>query len=730
MTEKQKAGTDENAAQQVMRVWQEQVMTSILKISTGLGFLACMVASYNDFLNGYRWTILFYFGIYAVLLVVTFWRKVPHSLKVGIFLFLVYALGVYATFMFGLSRDGGILLLAFTALAALFLGRNGGILALVLCVLTLAVFGWVFSAQILVISAEEIIRNSTDLSSWLRFIVNFLAVGSLLILAQDYGFRHLLLALTKKDEIARELETSMAGRKQMEDALRQSEQRYKTVTELMSDYIFRIRVAPDGKVQMEEASDNFANITGRTLSETETIENWKAIFHTDDLQMAMSNLEILLSTKSSVEFECRTFIKTRQMRWVHVVAKAELDETQQRVASIVGAVKDISARKQAEEALRASEEKFRAMIEQASEGFALVDEQGLVIEWNHAKEKIWGRKREEVLGQPFVDIQFAEIVPERRTPERYEYLKSKLSKALRTGESSIFEQPVEVELYQPDGQRIFVRQSIFPIKTALGYRIGSMSLDITERKRAEAEIRRLNEELEQRAAERTSQLEEAIRELESFSYTVSHDLRAPLRAIVGYSQIIQNDHAPCLTPEAVNLLNIMRDNALHMGHLIDGLLKFLRLNRQPINKHPIQPETLIQQALQRLKDKKEGRQVEITIDPLPVCEADPDLLREVWANLLSNALKFTRCRLIAKIEIGCQLQDGEQVYYVRDNGVGFDMRHTRNLFSVFHRLHHPDEFEGIGVGLALVQRIILRHGGRIWPEAQVDAGATFYFTLQ
>ena len=269
--------------------------------------------------------------------------------------------------------------------------------------------------------------------------------------------------------------------------------------------------------------------------------------------------------------------------------------------------------------------------------------------------------------------------------------------------------------------------SVAPVAEA-GY-VNLYGRDVTERRRMEEEIRRLNADLEQRILERTAELEAANQELEAFAYSVSHDLRAPLRAMDGFSRILLEDYAPELPLEAQRYLGLVRDNAQQMGSLIDHLLTFSRLGRQSLKKQLIAPTPLIDQVIAELGALQAGRPVEITIGDLPACQADPALLKQVFANLLGNALKFTQTREVAMIEVGCMERDGEHVYFVRDNGVGFDMQYVGKLFGVFQRLHRSEDYEGTGVGLATVQRIIHRHGGRIWAEAEVNKGAAFYFTL-
>ncbi len=254
--------------------------------------------------------------------------------------------------------------------------------------------------------------------------------------------------------------------------------------------------------------------------------------------------------------------------------------------------------------------------------------------------------------------------------------------------------------------------------------------DITDRKKAEEEIRTLNAELEQRVKDRTVQLETANRELEAFAYSVSHDLRTPLRGIDGWSQALLEDCAAALDEQGRQYLGKVRAETQRMGHLIDDLLQLSRVSRGELRRSPTNLSALATEIVERLREANTGRVIEVVIQPDLTADCDPRLIEIALTNLLLNAFKFTKTRAAAEIEFGQTTIDGAAVFFVRDNGVGFDMSYAQKLFGAFQRMHRASEFPGTGVGLATVQRIMLRHGGRVWAKAKIDEGAVFYFVLE
>jgi light-regulated signal transduction histidine kinase (bacteriophytochrome) len=291
--------------------------------------------------------------------------------------------------------------------------------------------------------------------------------------------------------------------------------------------------------------------------------------------------------------------------------------------------------------------------------------------------------------------------------------------------------PQRFDYYHPPFDSWF-EISAFPSRE--GVTVYARDITATKKSRKELEtaksqIEQMARDLERRVEDRTGQLHATIKELEAFSYSVSHDLRAPLRAIDGFSRMLQEDYYPQLDEEGRRILDVIRHNTVNMGNLIDGLLAFSRLGRQAIGETTINMTELAHDAMKEALGAETDRNIQFTVHELPAARGDRVLLRQVLVNLVANALKFSRDRNPAVIEIGSRSDDGFNVFFVRDNGVGFDMRYADKLFGVFQRLHAATEFEGTGLGLAIVQRIVARHGGRVWAEAMLNKGATIYFTL-
>jgi PAS domain S-box-containing protein len=366
-------------------------------------------------------------------------------------------------------------------------------------------------------------------------------------------------------------------------------------------------------------------------------------------------------------------------------------------------IRDVTERKKAEE-LRFQ---LAAIVDSSDDAIIGKSLDGTIRSWNQGAERIFGYRADEAIGMPISLLQ-----PPGRQAEEPEIIQ-RIQKGERV-------QPFETVRRRKDGRDIDVSVSISAILDSRGNVVGASKLarDISDRKRAEQALARAKE-----AAENAS------RELESFSYSVAHDLRAPLRGIDGFSQVLLEDHAAQLDEEGRRYLGRVRESAQHMAQLIESLLNLARVTRGDLHKDRVDLSELARATAERLRAGQADRNVEISIEPGLWGAGDSRLLGVVLENLLGNAWKFTRKRDGALIQVGSRRDNGEQVFFVRDNGAGFDMSYAPKLFGVFQRLHSPREFEGTGIGLATVQRIILRHGGRVWAEAAVDAGATFFFTL-
>lgn len=381
---------------------------------------------------------------------------------------------------------------------------------------------------------------------------------------------------------------------------------------------------------------------------------------------------------------------------------------------------DIQEHLLAEKAIRKSEAKYKVLFETLPVGVTLADEQGNILETNSIAEKILGVSQEEQENRGIAGEEWSIIRTDGSIMPSDEYASVR---ALR--EKKIIRQ-VEMGIKKSKDQIIWLNVNASPLEE-LGVVISYE--DITTKKKTAEEIRRLNEELEQRVMERTAQLTSANMELESFSYTISHDLRAPLRHIDGYVDLLVSRCKDGLSEKGIHYVETIASSARQMGTLIDTLLQFSRTGRAELHLEIVDMEKALQEVLEMQKRNETNQKVEWIIGIIPKVYGDYTLLKQVWANLIDNALKYSRKNNTPKIEVTSKEEGNEIIFQVKDNGVGFDMQYATKLFGVFQRMHLAEEFEGTGIGLATIKRIIIRHGGRIWADAEVNRGATFYFAL-
>ena len=374
-----------------------------------------------------------------------------------------------------------------------------------------------------------------------------------------------------------------------------------------------------------------------------------------------------------------------------------------------------------DEALRKKEAQQRIILESALHSFITMDQDGKIVEFNPTAERTFGYAREDVIGKEMAPL----IIPPALRDKHREGLK----RYLKTGEEHVLGRRVEMTAVKADNSEFPVELGITRIETEGAPIFTAFVADITERKRAEEEIRALNAELEKRVKERTAQLEVANSELESFCYSVSHDLRGPLRAIDGFSEALVEDLPDDLPEQSMRYLERIRSATQRMGQLIEDLLNLSKVSRAGLTFTNVDLSAIAAEVVNGLRQQEADRKVEVSIWDGMTVTGDTRLLRVALENLIGNAWKFTRNCDAAHIEIGSMRDEDRVVYFVRDNGAGFDMKYADKLFGAFQRLHNVNEYPGTGIGLATVQRIVHRHGGRVWADASPGKGAVFYFSL-
>jgi PAS domain S-box-containing protein len=408
-------------------------------------------------------------------------------------------------------------------------------------------------------------------------------------------------------------------------------------------------------------------------------------------------------------------LQIRQTRWISGIAG--LFSVLSVAAASIISVRDFGNRYRGEEHLRQNEERFRQLVESAKE-YAIIrlGPEGLIETWNAGAERSKGYKAQEIIGRHCACFYPPEEI-ERGQPEM------ELKSALEMGQYE-----TDGWRLRKDGSRFWGNVVITPLRDAVGQHLGYsvISRDLTDHNRSRDAISELNETLRQQNLKLTV----ANAELESFCYSVSHDLRSPLRSIDGFSQTLLEDYTDKLDAEGNDQLHRIRAASQRMGQLIDGLLELSRLTRSEMLRETVDLSALAREIAEELRVAAPKREVDFVIADGLTTEGDPRMVRIVLANLLGNAWKFTARRPRATIEFGRSVEDDAEVFFVRDNGAGFDMKYSQKLFGAFQRLHLPADFAGHGIGLATVKRIVSRHGGRAWAQAAADVGATFYFTFQ
>lgn len=420
-------------------------------------------------------------------------------------------------------------------------------------------------------------------------------------------------------------------------------------------------------------------------------------------------LQACLRSGTRFDIEAQIITAKGKQIWARVLGEAEWD-AQGRVRQIQGACQDISDSRRAAEETRIMAEQLTTTLESLTDAFYTVDRNWRFTYVNAQGERLARKSRAELLGRRLLDV-YPELAETSMVQQ--------FTRAMDANVTVEFE-----EYYAPFD--IWIQVKVFPSLQGLAIDVK----DVTERVLAGREIMRLNAELEERVMQRTAQLAAANKELEAFSYSIAHDLRGPLSSIDGFSRMLGESAGDGLGDRSRHYLSRIRAGVRQMGELTDGLLALANLSRTSLRREGVDLSRLARQAVAACRERAPERQAEVSVEPNLLACGDPRLLSQVVFNLVTNAWKFTARRELARIQIGgLPGEDGQAVFFVRDNGAGFDMAYASKMFEAFQRMHTASEFEGTGIGLAIVHKIVTRHGGRIWADAQVDRGANFYFTL-
>lgn len=510
----------------------------------------------------------------------------------------------------------------------------------------------------------------------------------------------------------------VTGRKKAEQAQEESEARLRLAMDAAGMGTWDLDLSKDGDVW---CSGDFMVARENQPPGMAHFHGWMALLPPEERSRVIEAVDKSRREGTLYSTEHRYRVEgSSDYRWL-LPAGRFLYDGQARPIRFVGVYFDVTERHRAEEAVRESEARFRHLADAMPQIVWSATGDGVVDYYNHRWYEYTGFPTGPATG----DESWMPVIH----PEDLDRCVASWHQTVQKGESHRIE--IRLRNYLTGEYRWHLIRAV-PITDRDGkvIRWFGTNTDIHELKAVQNELQVAHETMEQRVEERTAQLAEANRELEAFSYSVSHDLRTPLRTVDGYSQAVMEDYGRLLPDEGRRYLQTIRLGAQRMGDLIDDLLAFARLGRQPVNRRPVDMAGLVQTVLNDLEPMKEGRTIEFKISELPLAAGDPGLLRQVWTNLISNSIKYTRRQDNAVIEIGHTSTSEGAAFYVRDNGTGFDMRYVGKLFGVFQRLHRTEEYEGTGVGLAITQRIVQRHGGRIWAEGVLNKGATFSFTLE